>query len=361
MSNARTLTGTTSTWGRSRSAARPTRTNTSGGGLNRPRAALAALAVLVFAAAFALPLGGATAQEPTAIKLVSTTGQSTVANSPFDIDRAQSFRTGSNAGGYTLTKVTFPVAISNSVNNTQLRIESMSTSGRPSGNLGTLTLTISGGTATGTASGSGIQLAANTGYFVVLLSNSTTGIVYQRTGSDSEDAGAAAGWSIGDTSWWFSHSGQNPTTPGHWGTSSHTWKIAIHGYAKTASDTPSSTPSGASTRSSATYVAVGDSPRPTGAPSVDAGRSVEETAKAAVATVLDVPEADLQHESTEEVIWGDSSLGCMQIGFAYTPVMTPGREVDFRHGEETPSARVPDHGRHIVVCRGPAIVPQPQR
>ena len=352
MSNARTLTGTTSTWGRSRSAARPSRTHYSRGGVNRPRAALAALAVLVFAAAFALPLGAAQAQ--TAITLVSTSGQGTHHTSDFGIDRAQSFRTGSNAAGYTLTRVTFPVSGGGTYGNTQLRIESVGAIGQPGGNLGSLTLSVSSSTATGTTSG--IDLAANTEYFVVLESTDISGPRYLRTNSDNEDSGAGAGWSIGNGSRWYGGVG----SPSNWQTSATVWKIAIHGYAKTGSDS-SDTSSGASTPSSATYVAVGDSPRPTGAPSVDAGRSVEETAKAAVATVLDVPEADLQHESTEEVIWGDSSLGCMQIGFAYTPVMTPGREVDFRHGEETPSARVPDHGRHIVVCRGPAIVPQPQR
>ena len=44
----------------------------------------------------------------------------------------------------------------------------------------------------------------------------------------------------------------------------------------------------------------------------------------------------------------------MQRGYAYTPVMTPGREVRFRDGDGETQApvRVPDHNRFAVICMG---------
>ena len=61
------------------------------------------------------------------------------------------------------------------------------------------------------------------------------GVYYRRTDSDSEDAGAAAGWSIGDGSLWDHdrHSRLGPNVH-------HFLEIAIHGYAKAAPPTVSS-------------------------------------------------------------------------------------------------------------------------
>ncbi len=191
----------------------------------RPGARAVACLLGLAAALFLLP-GAKTAQAQTSVTLVSNTGQSTDGSSIHDVDRAQSFTTGSNPAGYTLTSVTFPISGGLTTAKTQMRIESSNASGQPGGNLGALTITSSGGTATGTTTG--IDLAADTTYFVVLQSDDPSASnTYDRTNSDSEDSGAAAGWSIGDGSRFYTGSG-NPT----WGTTSTlSWKIAIHGYA----------------------------------------------------------------------------------------------------------------------------------
>ena len=172
------------------------------------------------ALALSLLLATGTAQAQTSVKLVSNTGQNTDSTSPFSVDRAQPFTTGSNAAGYKLTSVKFPITGTLSVTNTQVRIESSGSNNKPGGSLGALTLTQSGTTVTGTTTG--IDLVPNTTYFVVLISNDTVR-TYQRTNSDNEDSGAAAGWSIGNTSYFTSAS---------WQTSNTAWKLAIHGYAK---------------------------------------------------------------------------------------------------------------------------------
>ena len=168
--------------------------------------------------------------------LVSNTGQALAGNSGHGVDRAQSFTTGSHAAGYTLTSVTFPAGGNINTGSTQVHIRQSGSNSRPSDSLGTLTLTRSSGEVTGTTEG--IDLAASTTYFVTIESTDALGTnTYQRTSSDNEDAGAAAGWSIGNTS--FFHSAHNELPNWATATTSQTsWKISIQGTAKsvTASD-----------------------------------------------------------------------------------------------------------------------------
>ncbi len=178
-------------------------------------------------AAFALLLAAGTAQAQTSVTLVRNTGQIVNDTSNFNIDRAQSFTTGSNAAGYKLTSVTFDGAGAVDTTKTQMRIESSNADNKPGGSLGALTLSSHSGIFTGSTTG--IDLDASTTYFVVLESTDTALIHhYRRTNSDSEDAGAAAGWSIGDGSLFYNGAG-SPTWSS---TSSTSWMIAIHGYAK---------------------------------------------------------------------------------------------------------------------------------
>ncbi len=185
------------------------------------------VAACALVAAFALLLAAGTAQAQTSVTLVSNIGQSADHTSNFGIDRAQSFTTGSNAEGYKLTSVTFPGTGVARTSHTTMRIESSNASGQPGGSLGALTFTSDGPLFTGTTTG--IDLDASTTYFVVLESTEPVGsYTYRRTNSDNEDSGAASGWSIGDGSRFFNAPG-SPT----WGsTSSTSWMIAIHGYAK---------------------------------------------------------------------------------------------------------------------------------
>ncbi|MXX76198.1 MAG: hypothetical protein F4Y77_12475, partial [Holophagales bacterium] len=174
----------------------------------------------------------APAAVPTSAKLVSTTGQ-TATNINALADIAQAFTTGSNSGGYVLTRVdwkfkrdgTSPITLANLV--AEIRQDS---SGNPGAVVATLTDPASlpsDGLAEFTAPGDGILLAANTTYFAVFdVSTVSTDDVYQ-TASDAEDTGAATGWSIADsrlrraisaTSW------ASPTT------NNNNMMIAVHGY-----------------------------------------------------------------------------------------------------------------------------------
>ena len=184
------------------------------------RGAAACLLGLALLLGFAAP-----AQAQTSVTLVSNTGQSADGASTFAVARAQAFTTGSNTQGYKLTSVTFPI-LGNVSTGTTVRIESSGTDNKPGGSLGTLTLSWTAQTVTGTTTG--IDLDANTTYFVV-LGGGDIGATYDRTDSNSEDAGAATGWSIGDNSFWGG---------GNWdSTSTTSWQIAIHGYAKAAAPT----------------------------------------------------------------------------------------------------------------------------
>ena len=103
---------------------------------------------------------------------------------------------------------------------TQISIHSSGSNNKPGDSLGTLALTLFGGFAN--ASTTGIQLAANTTYFVVLTGGNAQGY-YRRTNSDHEDSGAATGWSIGNGSLY----GGSP-----WSSTSNTaWMVEISGYA----------------------------------------------------------------------------------------------------------------------------------
>ena len=187
-------------------------------------------------------LAGHTLAAPaSAAVLVSNTGQSWTGQtltgrhwafySALHIPRAQPFTTGSNLAGYTLTSVTFPLYNTTSFpDGLEMRIESLGSDNLPGGSLGALTLSRSGKTATGTTAG--IDLAANTTYFVVLTGGAVVNVLhgnynlYLRTYSGSEDAGAAAGWSIGDGSHYFNLDLQRYVK------SDSSWLLAIEGTAK---------------------------------------------------------------------------------------------------------------------------------
>ena len=191
----------------------------------RPYARRAAACAL--AAAFTLLLTAGTAQAQTSVTLVSNTGQNQDATSSYSVERAQPFTTGSNAAGYKLTSVTFPVVGADAHNLPTVRIESSGTDNKPGGILSTLTLSVATGAITGTASGDGIDLDPNTTYFVTLHGSNDLTRSYTRTNSNSEDTGGLTGWSIGDGSLWD----DDQTTD--WDrTSTSSWRIAIKGYAK---------------------------------------------------------------------------------------------------------------------------------
>ena len=198
------------------------------GRLRQGVAAAGSCVALVVAVLLAWAPGSAQAQgQSTATTFVSNTGQSHDATLSGRA-RAQAFTTGTNAAGYTLTSVTFPMT---GTIPSELKVQIMrsGSDNKPGDALGTLALARSGATVTGTTAG--IDLTANTEYFVVLTGGYFIyGQGIHRTNSDSEDAGAAAGWSIADESLWDIPSWDNP--------SDTSWQIAIHGSAKATNSTP---------------------------------------------------------------------------------------------------------------------------
>ena len=159
-------------------------------------------------AALGLLLGPAPAKAQTT--LVSNTGQtlhgSTIlygrigATNVFD--RALSFTTGSNAAGYTLSAVDVYLSGTPSV---LTRVSIYSTSGTPPAPASSLYVlnqpaSLSGNAVNTFSANSGASLDANTTYAVVIeIIGGTTSAAMGRTDSDSEDSGAADGWSIANT------------------------------------------------------------------------------------------------------------------------------------------------------------------
>ena len=106
-------------------------------------------------------------------------------------------------------------------------------SGSPGASLGTLTnpgSVASDNLQTFTASGSGITLAKETKYFIVLDASGTATGNVRNTASDNEDANPAANWSIGDASLY-----RNKGSTGAWTSWQESKKIRING---TLSGTP---------------------------------------------------------------------------------------------------------------------------
>ncbi|MYC50324.1 MAG: hypothetical protein F4X50_08650, partial [Synechococcus sp. SB0662_bin_14] len=191
-----------------------------------------------------LPLvAGLVSEAQAQTTFVKNTGQTTVLNNlqGFTADIVQPFTTGSNAAGYRLTSVVFKFrGLSDNSPSFTVAIYTDS-SGSPGNSLGTLTNpALSSGSDveyTFPASGQGIDLAANTQYWIVIDNTSTSPSDvfwgWAITASDSEDAGAAPGWSIGN-----SKSGRAATSTGGFtieGTD--VLQIEIIGTTKTATNT----------------------------------------------------------------------------------------------------------------------------
>ena len=178
-------------------------------------ACLVGLAVLGFA--------GTAAQAQTSVTLVSNHGQSSAWASIDDNDHRTQFTTGSHAGGYRLTGVT--VALNNIATSTVAFGVAVGGSSLTETRL-TAPASLTDGNNTFTASGNGIDLAANTTYYVWLeVTDQGNGQGFiNRTTSGDEDSGAAAGWSI-------ANNGENRVwNLANWSSTSALLKFAIKGY-----------------------------------------------------------------------------------------------------------------------------------
>ena len=194
--------------------------------------------VLLLVGLFAVLSGGtepASAQTPTTPVLVSNLGQPDGGTGGLQFDHAQSFTTGGNPRGYTLTSIDWEFA-STGVSGDGGPAMTVTIHSDSGGNPGTTVVgtlvspvfsLISADTVFRfTAPGAGIHLQPDRRYWAVLdlKFNISLGSI-RNTASDGEDVGGAAGFSIGDSSLYR-----------HWATSSGGWtswgeskKIRING------------------------------------------------------------------------------------------------------------------------------------
>ena len=113
------------------------------------------------------------------------------------------FTTGSNANGYTVSKIRIPLGVDAATTTVSVSIFS-DNSGDPGSSLKSFTSpgTISTTTQTEVEfETDDYRLSADTSYWIVIARSSGSGTVFvDATTSDAEDAGAAAGWGIGNVS-----------------------------------------------------------------------------------------------------------------------------------------------------------------
>ncbi len=158
--------------------------------------------------------------------------------------QAQGFTTGSASGGYTLSRIDVPLRFTaNATQSATTRAElwSAATGGGPDSKLASLTVpsTWAADTVVSFAAPSSTTLAANTTYFLVLYTVGTYNPGVKVTSSDNEDSGAATGWSIADSLWYYAV--DTPTTSGAtWSedTTTGVLRIRVKGEAATPAITP---------------------------------------------------------------------------------------------------------------------------
>ena len=167
------------------------------------------------------------------VELVANTDPARNSVVAFNRDFAQAFTTGSSAEGYVLTEVGLDFSHAGTTDPPHtVTIQGATPGSGPDGTvLATLTNpgSITTGVQTYTASGTGIALAADTTYFVVLDSRETTMVFgIGLLTADAEDSGAAPGWSIADAAFaraWDSTGAWTANTSGN------SAQIAVHGRA----------------------------------------------------------------------------------------------------------------------------------
>ncbi|MDE0135643.1 MAG: hypothetical protein OXM54_12465, partial [Acidimicrobiaceae bacterium] len=193
----------------------------------------AALSGLVLAASVlaVLPAGRADAQ--TAHTFVANTGQADGGSAALGNDYAQAFTTGSNSAGYSLRSVDAEFSAVDSGFSPSALTASIHTDsgGSPGSSLGTLTspasFPVSASDQTLTFTSAGIDLEASTTYFLVIdMGSAHAASGLRSTASDSEDSGASAGWSIGD-----SVLTRGFSSTGSWTTNAPSLKVSLGGVA----------------------------------------------------------------------------------------------------------------------------------
>ncbi len=178
---------------------------------------------------------------PSADPLVSNLKQTaSPANSRLDAIQAQAFTTGSNSAGYNLRSIEFQLATEtgfptlNTSERDSLRAELWTdSSGAPGARVTGLTVPsiVSQGTVS-FAAPPGTTLTTGTTYYAVLYTTGAAAarIAVDTTGSDAEDTGKAAGWSIADVL--HGAIGTDPESVTTWGRLPRSARIRVNGSAQ---------------------------------------------------------------------------------------------------------------------------------
>ena len=176
-------------------------------------------AAIIFAPPFALTAEAQTVQ-------VSNVGQTRSGSLGLDThEGAQAFTTGDNSAGYTVTSVGLDLSLgADHTINFTVGIWTNSNSNLPGSSLGTLTQPASLTLGVNEFTTSGITLAANTTYWVVVDSNGGGSVQWEGTASDSEDS-TASGWSIADESY------DRPYDGDTWSSYTDPFKLRVSGSA----------------------------------------------------------------------------------------------------------------------------------
>ena len=186
-------------------------------------------------------------QAQASVTLVSNTGQTHPSADGFTTahDYGLSFTTGSVTGGYMLTSVQIDFVAGTAAPTYSVEIYDQS-AGLPSSSLGTLNnpTALVDGLNLFEASGTGIELAASTTYWVVVdVATAGTGTIVRDTDSSGEDAGGAPGWSLADSTNYRANSATTWT-----GSSSLSVRLSVHGHLRGAPTLSSTTVNGAKVR-----------------------------------------------------------------------------------------------------------------
>ena len=169
------------------------------------------------------------------ITLVSNTDQ-TVSTSGSSHFQAQSFTTGANAGGYTVSEIQIHLRTINTNQTTNVKIRDNNSSGQPGNLVATLSnpATLTAGALNTFTAPANTTLDASTTYWLSVSEGELSKLTYAATSGTSETG--ATGWSIGDTHLWRSEEGN--TT---WSSTTNVLVIAIHGTLSTSTTSDDAT------------------------------------------------------------------------------------------------------------------------
>ena len=184
--------------------------------------------------------------------LVSNVGQSHSANIDLEDIEAQQFTTGAAVYSLSSIDIRFGTAVGTPAN---LRVElwSAKTDGTPDTGLKTLTTPASVGAGTVSfAAPANTVLTANTKYFVRVSRTAATTGNLALTNSDTEDAGAATGWSIADN--------RHESINFSWRTRAAAMMIRVNGAAKSTNANLSGLTAKSATSATGTFSALALSP-----------------------------------------------------------------------------------------------------